>query len=121
MIHTLNRSTNLLFQHFTDKQISLLSFWTPTHFSNLTDDFYDAPPTKPMETCCAVGLIYALCLYYITHHHHTPNGFLPPRAFYHQHLYKITKEIKSTAAALSLFPAQTTYRTMPRFLNHAFF
>jgi hypothetical protein len=121
MIHTLNRSTNLLFQHFTDEQNSLLSFQTPTHFSDLTDNFYDVPPTKPMETCCAVGLIYALRLYYITHHRHTPNGFLPSCALYHQHLYKITKEIKSTVAALSLFPARTTFPTMPRFLNHALF
>jgi hypothetical protein len=105
MIHTFNRSINLLFQHFTDEQNFLLSFWTPTHFSNLTDDFYDAPPAKPMEMRCAVGLIYALRLYYITHHCHTPNGLLPPPAHYHQNLYKITKEIKSTAAALSLFPA----------------
>jgi hypothetical protein len=109
MIHTLNRSTNLLIQHFTDEQNSLLSFWTPTHFSNLTDNFYYAPPAKPMETHCAVGLIYELRLYYITHHHHTPNGLLPPRDLYHQHLYKITREIKSTTAALSLFPAQTTF------------
>jgi hypothetical protein len=110
MIHTLNRSTNLLFQHFTDEQTSLLSFRTPTHFSDLTDDFYNAPPAKPMETRCAVGLIYALRLYYITHHCHTPNGLLlPARAHYHQHLYKITREIKSTAAALSLFPAHTTF------------
>jgi hypothetical protein len=63
MIHTINRSTNLLFQHFTDKQNSLLSFRTPTHFSDLTDDFHDAPPAKPMETRCAVGLVYALRLY----------------------------------------------------------
>jgi hypothetical protein len=32
-----------------------------------------------------------------------------------------TKEIKSTAAALSQFPARTTFCTMPRFVNHAFF
>jgi hypothetical protein len=121
MIHTLNRSTNLLFQHFPDEKNSLLSFRTPTHFSNLTDNFYDAPPAKPMETRCAVGLIYALRLYYITHHRHTQNGLLLSRALYQQHLYKITREIKSTAAALSLFPARTTFRTMPRFLNHAFF
>jgi hypothetical protein len=120
MIHTLNRSTNLLLQQFTDEQNSLLSFRTPTHFSDLTDNFYDAPPAKPMETRCTVGLIYALRLYYITHHRHTPNGLLPPCALYHQHLYEITREIKSTAAALSLFPARTTFRTMPRFLNHAF-
>jgi hypothetical protein len=121
MIHTLNRSTNLLIQHFTKEQNSLLSFRTPTHFSNLTDNFYDAPPAKPMETRCAVGLIYVLRLYYITHHCHTPNGLLPPRALYHQHLYKVTREIKSSAAALSLNSAQTTFPTMPRFLNRAFF
>ncbi len=116
-IHTLNRSTNLLLQHFTNEQYSFLCFRTPTHFSDLTDDFYDAPPAKPMETRCAVGLIYVLRLYYITHHCHTPNGLLPPRALYHQLLYKITREIKLTAAALSLFPARTTFRTMPRFLS----
>jgi hypothetical protein len=75
MIHTLNRSTNLLTQHFIDKQNSLLTFWTPTHFYNLTSDFYDEPPANPMETRCAVGLIYALRLYYITHHCHTPTVF----------------------------------------------
>jgi hypothetical protein len=122
MIHTLNRSTNLLIQHFTDEQCSFLSLpRTPTHFSDLTDVIYDEPPVKPMEMHCAVGLFYALRLDYITHHRHTPNGLLPPRDLYHMHLYKITREIKSTAAALSLFPAQTTFRTMPRFLNHAFF
>jgi hypothetical protein len=83
IIHTLNRSTNLLLQCFTDKQNSLLSFWTPTHFSDLTDDFYNAPPAKPMETRCAVGIIYALRLYYITHHRHTLNGLLLPRDLYH--------------------------------------
>ncbi|KAI2494641.1 hypothetical protein MHU86_19870 [Fragilaria crotonensis] len=76
-----------------------------------------------METTCAVGLIYALRLYYITHHRHSTyhrHGFRQ-HDLYPKHLFQIAKDIKSTAAALSLFPDTTTFRTLPRFANHAFF
>jgi hypothetical protein len=123
MRYTLNRATNLLHQHFNDEQRSLLTLGTPTRFYDLTPDFYldDEPPCHPMETQCAAGLIYALRLYYLTHHRHTNNGNFRGRELYPKHLYEITREIKSTAAALSLFPARTTFRTMPRFANFAFF
>jgi hypothetical protein len=72
MIHTLNRSTNLLFQHFTDEQNSLLSFRTPTHFSDLTDDFYDAPPAKPMETRSASTTILTIATLPTVSSRHVP-------------------------------------------------
>jgi hypothetical protein len=58
----------------SEEQNSLLTFRTPIHFSNLTNDFYNEPPVSAMETQCAVGLIYTLRLYYITYHCHTSNG-----------------------------------------------
>ncbi|KAI2497213.1 hypothetical protein MHU86_17307 [Fragilaria crotonensis] len=123
MIHTLNRATNLLTQHFTDEQRSLLTFGIPDKYYDITRDFYENPPYCPMETTCAVGLIYALRLYYITHHRHSTyhrHGFRQ-HDLYPKHLFQIAKDIKSTAAALSLFPDTTTFRTLPRFANHAFF
>ncbi|KAI2497647.1 hypothetical protein MHU86_16834 [Fragilaria crotonensis] len=123
MIHTLNRATNLLTQHFTDEQRSLLTFGIPDKYYDITRDFYENPPHCPMETQCAVGLIYALRLYYITHHRHSTyhrHGFRQ-HDLYPKHLFQIAKDIKSTAAALSLFPDTTTFRTLPRFANHAFF
>ncbi|KAI2496409.1 hypothetical protein MHU86_18088 [Fragilaria crotonensis] len=52
-----------------------------------------------------------------TYHRH---GFRQ-HDLYPKHLFQIAKDIKSTAAALSLFPDTTTFRTLPRFANHAFF
>ena len=50
MTHTLNHSTNLITLYFNDEQNSLLFVWTPTHFSDLTNDFFTDPPVNPMET-----------------------------------------------------------------------
>jgi hypothetical protein len=50
----------LLTQHFTDEQRSLLTFGIPDKYYDITRDFYENPPYCPMETKCAVGLIYAL-------------------------------------------------------------
>ncbi|KAI2500909.1 hypothetical protein MHU86_13570 [Fragilaria crotonensis] len=75
-----------------------------------------------METRCAVAIIYALRLLYITHHRNYFNRDhgLAEHYFYPDHLFAIAKEIKSTAAALSLLPDTTTFNLLPRFVHDAF-
>ncbi|KAI2505925.1 Mitochondrial protein [Fragilaria crotonensis] len=98
----------------------LLTFGIPDKYYDITRDFYENPPYCPMETKCAVGLIYALRLYYITHHRHSTyhrHGFRQ-HDLYPKHLFQIAKDIKSTAAALSFrsFPAFCIpYRGLKRY------
>ena len=123
MKHTLNRATNIVVQHLNDQQRSqFLPRRTPRAFSDIDDAFHDDPPDCPMETRCAVAIIYALRLLYITHHRNyfdVANG-LAEHTFYPDHLFAIAKEIKSTAAALSLLPDTTTFNLLPRFVHDAF-
>ncbi|KAI2491684.1 hypothetical protein MHU86_22892 [Fragilaria crotonensis] len=95
---------------------------TPRAFSDIDDAFHDDPPDCPMETRCAVAIIYALRLLYITHHRNyfSRDHGLAEHYFYPDHLFAIAKEIKSTAAALSLLPDTTTFNLLPRFVHDAF-
>ncbi|KAI2495895.1 hypothetical protein MHU86_18593 [Fragilaria crotonensis] len=71
----------------------LLTFGIPDKYYDITRDFYENPPYCPMETTCAVGLIYALRLYYITHHRHSTyhrHGFRQ-HDLYPKHLFQIAK------------------------------
>ncbi|KAI2511661.1 hypothetical protein MHU86_2727 [Fragilaria crotonensis] len=116
MIHTLNRATNLLTQHFTDEQRSLLTFGIPDKYYDITRDFYENPPYCPMETKCAVGLIYALRLYYITHHRHSTyhrHGFRQ-RDLYPKHMFQEVPEYRlncSFAVPFSSNGAIVNHRT----------
>ncbi|KAI2500358.1 hypothetical protein MHU86_14101 [Fragilaria crotonensis] len=123
MKHTLNRATNMVVQHLNEHQRSqFLPRRTPRAFSDIDDAFHDDPPDCPMETRCAVAIIYALRLLYITHHRNYFNRDhgLAEHYFYPDHLFAIAKEIKSTAAALSLLPDTTTFNLLPRFVHDAF-
>ncbi|KAI2496560.1 hypothetical protein MHU86_17952 [Fragilaria crotonensis] len=123
MKHTLNRATNMVVQHLNEQQRSqFLPRRTPRAFSDIDDAFHDDPPDCPMETRCAVAIIYALRLLYITHHRNYFNRDhgLAEHYFYPDHLFAIAKEIKSTAAALSLLPDTTTFNLLPRFVHDAF-
>ncbi|KAI2504147.1 hypothetical protein MHU86_10261 [Fragilaria crotonensis] len=123
MKHTLNRATNMVVQHLNEQQRSqFLPRRTPRAFSDIDDALHDDPPDCPMETRCAVAIIYALRLLYITHHRNYFNRDhgLAEHYFYPDHLFAIAKEIKSTAAALSLLPDTTTFNLLPRFVHDAF-
>ncbi|KAI2495757.1 hypothetical protein MHU86_18732 [Fragilaria crotonensis] len=123
MKHTLNRATNMVVQHLNEQQRSqFLPRRTPRAFSDIDDAFHDDPPDCPMETRCAVAIIYALRLLYITHHRNYFNRDhgLAEHYFYPDHLFAIAKEIKSTAAALSLLPDTTTFNLLPCFVHDAF-
>jgi hypothetical protein len=123
MKHTLNRATNMVVQHLNKQQRSqFLPRRTPRAFSDIDDAFHDDPPDCPMETRCAVAIIYALRLLYITHHRNyfSRDHGLAEHYFYPDHLFAIAKEIKSTAAALSLLPNTTTFSLLPRFVHDAF-
>ncbi|KAI2492224.1 hypothetical protein MHU86_22318 [Fragilaria crotonensis] len=123
MKHTLNRATNMVVQHLNDQQRSqFLPRRTPRAFSDIDDAFHDDPPDCPMETRCAVAIIYTLRLLYITHHHNyfSRDHGLAEHYFYPDHLFAIAKEIKSTATALSLLPDTTTFNLLPRFVHDAF-
>ncbi|KAI2508283.1 hypothetical protein MHU86_6088 [Fragilaria crotonensis] len=113
----------MVVQHLNDQQRSqFLPRRTPRAFSDIDDAFHDDPPDCPMETRCAVAIIYALRLLYITHHRNYFNRDhgLAEHYFYPDHLFAIAKEIKSTATALSLLPDTTTFNLLPRFVHDAF-
>ncbi|KAI2491524.1 hypothetical protein MHU86_23026 [Fragilaria crotonensis] len=122
MKHTLNRATNMVVQHLNEQQRSqFLPRRTPEHSATSTTRSTTTPDC-PMETRCAVAIIYALRLLYITHHRNYFNRDhgLAEHYFYPDHLFAIAKEIKSTAAALSLLPDTTTFNLLPRFVHDAF-
>ncbi|KAI2501249.1 hypothetical protein MHU86_13193 [Fragilaria crotonensis] len=94
MKHTLNRATNMVVQHLNDQQRSqFLPRRTPRAFSDI-DDAFRRPPDCPMETRCAVAIIYALRLLYITHHRNYFNRDhgLAEHYFYPDHLFAIAKK-----------------------------
>ncbi|KAI2496943.1 hypothetical protein MHU86_17584 [Fragilaria crotonensis] len=93
---------------------------TPEAFSDIDDAFHVTLQTVRWKRC-AVAIIYALRLLYITHHRNYFNrdhGLA--EHYYPDHLFAIAKEIKSTAAALSLLPDTTTFNLLPRFVHDAF-
>ncbi|KAI2510992.1 hypothetical protein MHU86_3464 [Fragilaria crotonensis] len=97
MKHTLNRATNMVVQHLNEQQRSqFLPRRTPRAFSDIDDAFHDDPRLSDGNTMR-------------TEHY-----------FYPDHLFAIAKEIKSTAAALSLLPDTTTFNLLPRFVHDAF-
>ena len=119
MFHTLNRATNLVINHLDDDQRSEYIYGHPTSFEDASYGFFDNNDL-PMSPACALGIIYALRLYYLTHCRNYARPGTRQSKYYPTHLFEITKDIRSTAAALSLFPSTTTFRTLPDFVSFAF-
>ena len=102
MAYTLDRATNLIVHHLNTQQRSLLMpRFRPTAFNHITDAFYNTlnPPTCPIETTCAVAIIYSLKLYYLTH----------CRNFYNRDI-----ELEDTISILNIYlPLQRKLSPLP--------
>jgi hypothetical protein len=70
---------------------------------------------------CETAFSCALRMMYLVHHrNNNALGGYPKHLVYPGHLHDIICDIESIAAALSLFPKSTTFRTLPYFIQDAF-
>jgi hypothetical protein len=69
---------------------------------------------------CETAFIYALRMMYLVHHRNYNTLGYPQHLLYPGHLHENIRDIKSFAAALSLFPKSTTFRKLPYFIQDAF-
>ena len=117
LLNTLNRATSLLLTNLTPQELSELPEPAPTTFKEL----HDAETATIFTESCACSIAYALRLIYLTHHRNYPTATdtsWEPN-YYPPDLLDIVRNISSTAAALRLFSAITSFKTIPWFVNTA--
>jgi hypothetical protein len=117
LYNTLSRATNLVTNHLTDQESANMH---PTNLPRTFKQLIDNDSSTLLSESCACALIYALKTIFLVHHRNYPSTdtYLPN--YYASDLISIARDIPSTAEALHLFSASTSFKTLPWFVHKAF-